>query len=171
MEAWVKAMIGIPFAERGRDRRGLDCWGAVSMGLKAGWGLEVPSYIEDYVTTTDREEIAALVTRESLGWIEVPLAEAKSGDVLMLRIRGNECHAGLIIEPPWFLHAIRGACVCLERWDGAMWKCRLGAVYRHPRLQEPALAQASTSGHVRAESQPPSGDPARRYTATVESSS
>lgn len=169
MDAWVRELIGIPFVERGRDRRGVDCWGIVKIGLKTGWGIDVPSYAEDYMTTTDREEIAQLVAREALGWREVPLDQAKSGDVLFLRIRGEECHAGLIVEPPWFLHAIRGACVCLERWDAKMWERRLGAIYRHPQLdQEPVLAQASTSGQVRSESQPPSGHPVRSSTCTSE---
>jgi cell wall-associated NlpC family hydrolase len=131
---WVKELIGIPFVDRGRSRRGGDCWNVVQLGLKAGWGIEVPDYTEHYETTIDREEIARLVARESLGWIPVPLAQAQLGDVLFLRILGNECHAGLIVDPPWFLHAIRGACSCLERWDAAIWERRISAVYRHPQL-------------------------------------
>jgi cell wall-associated NlpC family hydrolase len=128
MPAWVRALIGIPFVERGRGLAGGDCWNVVLLGLKAGWGIDVPSYTEHYATTVDREDIARLVARESLGWVPVTLAEARSGDVLFLRIQGNECHAGLIVEPPWFLHAIRGACSCLERWDAAIWEKRVADV-------------------------------------------
>jgi cell wall-associated NlpC family hydrolase len=104
----LNRMIGVPFAEQGRDLSGFDCWGVVRYGLRHGFGVEVPSFTEDYVTTQDGAEISALIRRESPSWPEVPLMEAQAGDVLILRIHGQPWHCGLVINPPHFVHADRG---------------------------------------------------------------
>ena len=131
---WVHELIGIPFVEKGRTPAGCDCWGVVRLALARGFGVSVPDYAEDYPTTTDRDEIAALMRGEALGWTDCPLAEAQPGDVVLFRIQGMVCHAGLAIEPPWFLHAVRGIGSALERWDAAIWSRRLSSVLRHPEM-------------------------------------
>lgn len=136
MSHWVSDLIGIPFEEHGRTRLGCDCWGLVRLGLERGFGLLVPDYSEGYLTSTDREEIQALMHRETVGgWREVPIGEASAGDVLLFRIQGQVCHAGLAIAPPVFLHAQRGLGSALERWDRLIWTRRLSSVLRHPALE------------------------------------
>jgi len=133
---WTKSLIGIPFTEKGRTREGCDCWGVVRLALECGFGITVPDYTEEYPTTTDREEIQALMQREALGgWEALPVSEAAAGDVVLFRIQGQICHAGLVIDPPVFLHGQRGIGSALERWDAAIWSRRLYAVLRHPALQ------------------------------------
>jgi len=127
----LQAMIGVPFVEKGRDRSGWDCWGCVRWGMQQGFGIEVPSYAEDYVSSREGEEVSALIGRESLGWLEVPLAEAQPGDVVILRMQGRPWHCGLVLEPPYFLHADRCAGTVRERWDASLWAKRIAAVYRH----------------------------------------
>jgi len=136
-------MIGTPFCEKGRGLSGFDCWGAVRWGLLYGFGVEVPSYTEDYATTQEGTDIAALIGRESLGWFEVSLHEAQPGDVLILRIKGQPWHCGLVIDPPCFLHADRMAGTIRERWDALLWARRIVAVYRHPMLQEADCAHTA----------------------------
>lgn len=133
-QSWVSELIGIPFEEHGRSLDGCDCWGVVRLGLERGFGLIVPDYTEDYVTTTDREEIAALMNREALGWEELCASEAQAGDVVLFRIQGQVCHAGLVIAPPVFLHGQKGIGAGLERWDSPIWARRLWSVLRHPGM-------------------------------------
>ena len=132
-------MIGVPFLEKGRGLSGFDCWGATRFGLQHGFGIEVPSYTEYYTTTQEGEEIAALIGRESIGWPEVTLPEAQPGDVLILRIKGHPWHCGLVLDPPYFLHAERAAGTVRERWDSLLWARRIVAVHRHPELREPVV--------------------------------
>lgn len=127
----IAQMIGVPFAEKGRDLSGWDCWGAVRHGLSAACSIDVPSYTESYATTREGEEIAALIGRESMGWDEVPLSAARPGDVLILRIKGYPWHCGLVVDPPYFVHADRLLGTVRDRWDSLLWMKRISSVYRH----------------------------------------
>lgn len=124
--------IGLPFAEKGRDRAGVDCWGLIALIYREQLGIEVPSYVENYTSTKDGEEIAAIIRAESLDWREMPVEQACLGDVVILRIKGRPWHCGLVLDPPWFLHADRDCGVVRERWDALMWSRRRESVYRHP---------------------------------------
>lgn len=132
---WL-SMIGVPFLKKGRDMSGWDCWGAVRFGLLNGFGVEVPSFTEDYTTSDDRESVSALITRESIDWPEVPLSEAQPGDVLILRVLGQPWHCGLVVEPPYFIHAGRSVGTVRTRWDSLLWEKRILGVHRHPKLME-----------------------------------
>lgn len=140
---WMR-MIGVPFLDKGRGLSGWDCWGAVRFGLLNGFGVEVPSYTEDYTTTKEGDEITALIGRESLAWIEVPLGEARVGDVIILRIKGQPWHCGLVMDPPYFLHADATVSrrtglpkgTVRDRWDSLLWEKRILGVHRHPQLTE-----------------------------------
>jgi len=131
---WAKPFIGVPFQERGRSLAGCDCWGLVRLALAAGFGVTVPDYTEDYVTTTDREELHALITREALDWVPVSITEAQPGDVALFRIQGQVCHAGLVLTAPCFLHCQRGIGAVVEKWDAPLWRRRLDAIVRHRTL-------------------------------------
>ncbi len=127
----LAAMIGVPFKEKGRDMSGFDCWGACSYGLKHVFSVTVPSYTESYTTTREGEEIAALIGRESTGWDEIPIQDAQPGDVLILRIKGYPWHCGLVLDPPYFLHADRATGTVKDRWDSIRWLQRIVSVHRH----------------------------------------
>lgn len=130
--AILTEMIQVPFREKGRDLSGFDCWGAVRYGLQRLYGIDVPSYTEDYVSSREGKEIAGLIERVAANWFAVPLNEARAGDVLVLKIQNRPWHCGLVIAPPKFLHTIEEAGTVMERWDGPMWARRIVAVYRHP---------------------------------------
>jgi cell wall-associated NlpC family hydrolase len=121
----------LPFKELGRGLAGVDCWGLACLWYRDRYGIELPLYTEGYRTTQDELEIGALVRRERLAWAEIPLAEAQEGDMLILRMRGQPMHCGIVLEPPTFLHVHEGINVCRERWDSLKWRDRISGVYRH----------------------------------------
>lgn len=128
--------IGLPFLDKGRTIQGVDCWGLVRLILWEQFCIEVPSYSEDYITSTDKAEVSALINQESLGMEPVEQGAARPGDILVLRLGGRPWHCALVIDPPWFLHADPHAGVVRERMDGQLWTHRVLGVYRHPHLME-----------------------------------
>ena len=129
---WVTQYLQIPFVERGRTRAGLDCWGLVRQVFLDQRGIELPSYAEDYATTTDAEEITALCRGEvATCWQEVPIAEAQLFDVAILRIMGEPIHFALVLDPPYMLHTMRGSWShAADRYDSLIWQRRLQRMVR-----------------------------------------
>jgi len=130
--AWVTSYLQIPFVERGRTRAGLDCWGLVRLVFQEQRGIELPSYAEDYATTTDHEEITALCRGEVASqWREIPTTEAQLFDVAIFKILGDPIHFALVLDPPYVLHTLRGSWShAADRWDSILWKNRLERIVR-----------------------------------------
>lgn len=124
--------LNIPFVERGRTLYGLDCYGLCRMIFQDQRGIELPSYAEEYATTTDAEEIMALCRGEvATRWREVPVAEATLFDGVIFRIMGQPIHFGLVLDSPYFIHTMKNHWSGVERWDGLLWQQRLTRVVRY----------------------------------------
>lgn len=144
--SWITGYLQLPFQEHGRTRAGLDCYGLVRLILAEQQGIALPSYAEDYATTTDVEAIAALVRGEvASAWRAVPVSEARLCDVAILRMAGQPMHVGLVLDQPYFVHTMRGAWSCVERWDALLWRKRLLGVVRWCGVgaNEPSVCVAS----------------------------
>lgn len=61
---WAGRYIGLPFAEHGRDRSGIDCWGLVRLALLEQFSISVPSLAHEYRRTADAARIEGLMARE-----------------------------------------------------------------------------------------------------------
>lgn len=127
--AWCANYIGLPFKSLGRTRAGLDCWGLVYLVYREAFGVEVPRYGE-YADAYDIEEVGALVRGEIVTrWREA--APEQLGDVILLRVRGQPCHVGVVVARGKFLHAFEGTRSCVERYDGLKWRRRIMGFYRY----------------------------------------
>ena len=132
MPAWAAQYLNIPFAEHGRSRDGLDCYGLVRLVYQEQRGIELPSYTEGYATTDDGAEIEAMCRGElSKLWKEIPAHEAQLFDGVIFRVMGHVSHFGLVLEAPRFLHCMRGVWSVIERWDSLLWERRLLSVVRY----------------------------------------
>lgn len=146
---WVNEYIGLPYRSHGRDRYGVDCWGLIRLIYQEQYGLTLPSYTEAYRTAEDEEEIGALMHAHRGGWLEIPLVGAQAGDVLLIRMRGQPMHVGLVLDTPWFLHVHAGTDTVVERWDSVKWAHRLVGAYRYGRLAlQPGRAGRDERGQV-----------------------
>ena len=131
---WVANYVGIPFADRGRDRKGVDCYGLVYLVARERFGAELPRYDEDYPTALDREEVGALVSGEIRSrWSEVAAGRERIGDVALFRMVGEPCHVGIVVEPAGhlMLHCARGANACVERYRSPKWSRRIEGFFRY----------------------------------------
>ncbi len=129
---WLAHYIGLPFKEHGRDRSGLDCWGLVRLVLAEQFSFHLPSYATDYGRTTDSAAIGALISRESRAdWRSVVAGDESAGDVIVLRMRGQPMHVGLVAGDGQMLHIEQGINSALERYTASRWASRIHAIYRY----------------------------------------
>jgi len=95
----INQYIRIPFAEKGRDEGGCDCWGLVCVIYRNELGIELPHYLEEYDNIDkDRKQISNKIFQEKTGddWQEVAEEDAEPYDVVSLRILGLPMHVGVV---------------------------------------------------------------------------
>lgn len=131
LPAWVADYVGLPFKEKGRDRSGVDCWGLVRLVLAERFGIEVPSYVEEYGSTKERETIGAVIAREvQPPWVEVLPGQERPGDVVLMRRGRHPIHVGLVVAPGRMLHVEEGIEACVEDYRGLAWSRRVVGIWR-----------------------------------------
>ena len=131
MMHWSAGYIGLPFAEKGRSRAGLDCWGLVHLVYRQELGIELPSYVEGYASLAERAEISALFEagRSEPDWSLVD--KPQEFDVVMLRMGRLGAHVGIVAGKKRMLHISEGAASCIEDFTGHRFESRVVGIYRH----------------------------------------
>lgn len=122
--AWIARYIGIPFADRGRERAtGVDCWGLLHLVFREHYGVTLPDD-PGYERATQRDRVAQLIIdhRTNDCWQALDAGAEGEGDVVLLSIAGRPLHIGLVVQPGLMLHILRGIDSCVERYDGAIWR-------------------------------------------------
>lgn len=130
---WVENYVGIPFAEKGYDRRGCNCWGLVRLGLHEQHGVVgLPTYEETHDDTRDRDNIPRVYDAEAAkDWIRIDAGCERPGDVVLMRIGAVPMHVGLVVARGWMLHVCDGIDSTCERYDGLEWRSRIIGFFRH----------------------------------------
>lgn len=128
---WAGRYIGLPFCEHGRDASGLDCWGLARLVLGEQFGISVPSYAREYANTQAQEELGALVRRETKLWQPVEAGKEMLGDVIVLRLRGQPMHVGLVLGDQSMLHIEQFINSAIEKYTSRRWASRIEGFYRH----------------------------------------
>lgn len=128
MKNWWNDYIGIPYAEKGRDKSGLDCWGLVRLVYKEQFNIDIPSFVTDY-ESDNSSRIAELISIGKEHWSKV--VQPAVGDVILLRISGLFMHVGVVISPNEFLHVREGRDSVIERFDSPMWRHRVEGFYKY----------------------------------------
>lgn len=127
--------VGIPFREHGRDRRGCDCWGLIRLVYAERLGIALQSGAGDYTGVDDDESIAALIHAGERDWTRVDAIDAQPLDVIVMRVRGQPHHFGLVAGDTLMLHTEPGADAHLARYVGVRWAARIEGIYRHPAMR------------------------------------
>jgi len=128
---WAGHYIGLPFKEHGRNSDGLDCWGLVRLILNEQFERHVPSYAHAYESSMDQNRLGVLVKRESLNWTRVNIQDARCGDVVVLRMRGEPMHVALVLGDQTMIHVERGINSVLAKYNSLRWKKRVIGFFRY----------------------------------------
>lgn len=121
--------LGIPYADHGRTKAGLDCWGLVRLIYRDELGIELPSWSAEY-DDSDNVSHSILGDNQLRQWTKVNKPDIY--DVAILSICGN-FHTGVCIgtKPLRMIHILKDQNVCIEKLNSPMWIKRLEGWYRY----------------------------------------
>ncbi len=121
--------VGIPFADHGREASGCDCWGLVRLFYREQFGVELSDLGPVYRDTMDAGGMRRVYADQLACW--QPVEKPQPGDAVVLDVRGEPVHVGIVVDGRRMLHVERGTDAVVERFDSAYWKNRLIGFYRH----------------------------------------
>jgi cell wall-associated NlpC family hydrolase len=127
---WTAKYVGLPFANRGRDRNGLDCWGLVRLVLRDVFDVELPSLDEKYERASDGVVVSHLVDMQRPILGAERTTAPHPGDVVLLQLRGLPCHVGVYVGDQCMLHVRRGTNAVVESLTSPRWSRRVEGYYR-----------------------------------------
>ena len=129
--------IGLPYLDNGRTPTGVDCWGLARLFYKDEFGIDLPSYTEEYIGGTDPHIVEAVNLYKD-NWEEITTPTI--GDLCLFNIFGEPMHVGVFIGDNKFLHCRRGSDSVIESLTNIKWKNRFVAFYKHaPQTQIQAV--------------------------------
>lgn len=134
---WANEYVGLPWASKGRDRSGCDCWGLLRLVLDERFGLAGLPLLDEHEYRDDGDHAAlarSMTGFRDLHFLPVAMGQERTGDAIMVRMRGLPFHVGVVVAPGWMLHIEEGKDACLECYLRTAWKRRIEGVYRHVRL-------------------------------------
>jgi cell wall-associated NlpC family hydrolase len=138
---WTQKWIGAPFADKGRGPA-YDCWGLLWAVLRVQFGVEVPSYPGVSGEMDNRDQVKELfeAPAELERWEEVPAGQERPGDGVLIRMRGQPWHVGVVAGDGMMLHIrdirdaagnlLPGSDACLEDYRSSKWRRRILGFYR-----------------------------------------
>lgn len=137
---WAEKYVGLPFADQGHTRVGVNCWGLVHLVLKHEAGIDVPTYGE--LSAADLLAAARTFRTDSVGkpWskVEAPLGVfdvvLMSAMIDMPRARRMPGHVGIMASPTTMLHVWAATNACLMRLEHPRIRHRVLGFYRHQAL-------------------------------------
>lgn len=130
MDVWWAKYVGKEFSERGRGPDSYDCWGMVQLIYRQEKAVELPSYLEHYDSTEDREIIGQTIFRERQEhWSEV--RKPQMFDAVLLRMRGVPMHVGIVTKPGYMVHCAHGINTVHERFDSMRWADKIQGFFRY----------------------------------------
>jgi cell wall-associated NlpC family hydrolase len=129
-------LIGIPFANRGRDPdKGLDCYGLVKV-IYNRQGIQLPEYSAEW---NNAEKINSLINgaRNTGPWEEINAGDIDKNVPCVIAIRlaappGMVNHTGVYIGNSKFIHTReRAGGVCIDRIDSPAWRRCIVGFYKY----------------------------------------
>jgi cell wall-associated NlpC family hydrolase len=123
--------VGIPYLDKGRSIEGLDCWGLLWIVFRELRNIDLPSYIESYVTGADRKAMSQLIAGELGDWQEVTKGQEQTFDGVLMREGTFPRHIGIVTAPGLLLHVSPGETSQIQRYRSGILANRLVGFFRY----------------------------------------
>lgn len=113
-------LIGIPFLDGGRDKKGFDCWG-LSLEVFRRFGVGLPDY---KIGCIDDSKIDGNINKQRCFWDRVESLEIPVPALVVIRFNsGALCnHTGVYIGAGRFIHTRQKVGVNIDRIDSPAWR-------------------------------------------------
>lgn len=125
--------VGLRYLAGGRevdgDVSGVDCWGLVRLVYDREFGVKLPGHDGVNRDTTSDEDLADYAAAQMEDWERVRSPEP--GDIVLMRIKGNPMHVGIVTAPGDFLHVRAGNDSVVDRYRSRLWADRIDGFYRY----------------------------------------
>lgn len=131
----IDKYLGIPFKHRGRDEKGIDCYGLVVLLFERELGIKLFD-VEGYNRQWSDKNY--FLSHYHIDWVKVGKLGLKKYDVLLFTDKEKEVipkHIGIYIEDGKFLHCLEHMPVGMSRLNN-LWLPRFHSAYRHKNLIE-----------------------------------
>jgi len=126
----LRSYITVPFKEKGRSKNGWDCWGVAYVMYKEFLNINLPLYLDDYVSTSEKDVLGILIEGQlEAMWQEVE--KPAPFDIVNIRLQGRPMHIGVYIGSGRFIHALEKNGTVIERIDSIIWENRIVGYYRY----------------------------------------
>jgi cell wall-associated NlpC family hydrolase len=132
---WAARYVGIPYKVGGADYHGCDCLGLIALAMREQFGWELPPYSGAHWHHGQSAELVggdAATYASRYRTVEAGLE--RTGDVILIRMRGHPLHVGLVIKAGFMLHCHEDADACVEPYRTPMWEKRILGFYRYEEL-------------------------------------
>lgn len=135
LPAWAALYVGLPYVEGGRARAGVDCWGLVALVQAEVFRRPVPAYdglqwphgsprsVTEAIGEFARQEAA-------VEYDQIPDGAEIEGDIVLIRMRGQPLHVGVVLPGGMMLHTEEGSGSGIESYRGLMFGKRVLGFYR-----------------------------------------
>lgn len=129
--AWVDAYVGLEYADRGRERPAVDCYGLVRLVYLERLGIELDDHAGGYSSATDPHVPRLIELGAALaGWEKT--AALAMYDVLVFNVDGHPTHCALYLADGRMLHVTRHTSAVVEPVKAPRWRNRFAYALRHP---------------------------------------
>lgn len=125
---WWKKYIGLPFKERGRDMKGVDCYGLLKIIYERELKINLVDYLDFYQHTADKN-LAEVIDHEKRKWEEV--SQPKQFDVVLIKMQGLPMHLGVMCSGNNMIHCMEGINTAYENIASMRWSTRVMGFYRY----------------------------------------
>lgn len=127
-------LIGVPFANRGRDiAKGFDCYGLV-MEVYKRCGKHIPEYYADYNDTKAVNKLITEKTAIKSNWEKVDINNMPVPCLLAISCgtpKGVVNHTGVYIGNGRFIHIREKTGVCVDRINSPAWRRIIEGAYKY----------------------------------------
>lgn len=129
--AWARSYIGIPFAPRGRDVKGADCWGLARLIYAEQLQIILPRLDDQYADLQNANILTDVLDRERSHWQPVTQEELQVGDMMTATLARGCPHVGVVVAQDGVLHTIEATESAYERLTSPRLKPRITGFFRY----------------------------------------